>query len=74
MAGYDPKKAAEYNKLRQQGLNDEAAFQQSGISNADADNYVVNDVPGDAGRGTIGPAITGPIVPRPGSPGTSLTT
>ena len=59
MAGYDPKKAAEYNKLRQQGLNDEAAFQQSGISNADADNYVVNDVPGDSGRGTIGPAIIG---------------
>ena len=59
MAGYDQKKAAEYNKLRQQGLSDEAAFQQSGISNADADNYVVNDVPGDAGRGTIGPAIIG---------------
>jgi len=59
MAGYDPKKAAEYNKLRQQGLSDEAAFKQSGISDADADNYVVNDVPGDPGRGTIGPVIFG---------------
>ena len=59
MAGYDPKKAAEYNRLRQAGLTDEAAFQQSGISDADADNYVVNDVPGDPGRGTIGPVIFG---------------
>jgi hypothetical protein len=59
MAGYDPKKAAAYNKLRQQGLSDEAAFQQSGISNSESDNYVVNDVPGDTGRGTIGPAIIG---------------
>ena len=59
MAGYDPKKAAAYNKLRQQGLSDEAAFQQSGITDAETDNYVVNDVPGDSGRGTIGPAIIG---------------
>jgi hypothetical protein len=57
--GYDPKKAEAYNKLRQQGLSDEAAFKQSGISDADADNYVVNDVPGDPGRGTIGPFIVG---------------
>jgi len=59
MAGYDPKKAAAYNKLRQQGLSDEAAFQQSGITDAEANNYVVNDVPGEPGRGTIGPAIAG---------------
>jgi hypothetical protein len=59
MAGYDPKKAAAYNKLRQQGLSDEAAFQQSGITDAEVDNYVVNDVPGDSSRGTIGPAIAG---------------
>jgi len=59
MAGYDPKKAAAYNKLRQQGLSDEAAFQQSGITAVETDNYVVNDVPGDSGRGTIGPAIVG---------------
>ena len=59
MAGYDPKKAAAYNKLRQQGLSDEAAFQQSGITDAETDNYVVNDVPGDSSRGTIGPAIVG---------------
>ena len=74
MAGYDPRKAAAYNKLRQQGLSDEAAFQQSGITDAETDNYVVNDVPGEPGRGTIGPVIAGPIVPRPASPGTSLTT
>jgi len=59
MAGYDPKKAAAYNKLRQQGLSDEDAFQQSGITDAEANNYVVNDVPGEPGRGTIGPAIAG---------------
>ena len=59
MAGYDPKKAAAYNKLRQQGLSDEAAFQQSGITDAETGNYVVNDVPGQPGRGTIGPAILG---------------
>jgi len=59
MAGYDPKKAAAYNKLRQLGLSDEAAFQQSGITDAETDNYVVNDVPGDSSRGTIGPAIVG---------------
>ena len=59
MAGYDPKKAATYNKLRQQGLSDEAAFRQSGITDAETDNYVVNDVPGEPGRGTIGPVIFG---------------
>ena len=59
MAGYDPKKAATYNRLRQAGLSDEAAFQQSGITDAEADNYVVNDVPGEPGRGTIGPVIFG---------------
>lgn len=59
MAGYDPKKAETYNKLRRQGLSDEAAFRQSGISDAEADNYVVNDVPGDPGRGSIGPFIAG---------------
>ena len=59
MAGYDPKKAETYNKLRQQGLSDEAAFRQSGISNSESDNYVVNDVPGDPGRGKIGPTIIG---------------
>ena len=65
MAGYDPKKAAAYNKLRQQGLSDEAAFQQSGITDAEADNYVVNDAKYNSdgslntNRGQIGPTVFG---------------
>ena len=57
--GYDPRKAAAYNKLRLQGLSDEAAFKLSGITDAETENYVVNDVPGDRSRGTIGPVIAG---------------
>ena len=57
--GYDPRKAAAYNKLRLLGLSDEAAFKLSGITDAETENYVVNDVPGDRSRGTIGPAIAG---------------
>ena len=73
-AGYDPKKAALYNKLRQQGLGDEAAAQQAGISSAERDSdYVVNDVPyNDDGtkntnRGQIGPVVygTGTITEAP---------
>lgn len=71
--GYDPKKAALYNKLRQQGLSDEAAFAQSGITDAEADNYVVNDTKYNSdgslntNRGQIGPTIfgTGTITEAP---------
>lgn len=65
MAGYDPKKAEAYNKLRQQGLSDEAAFKQSGITDAEADNYVVNDAKYNSdgslntNRGQIGPTVFG---------------
>ena len=71
--GYDAKKAALYNKLRQQGLSDEAAFTQSGITDAEADNYVVNDTKYNSdgslntNRGQIGPTIfgTGTITEAP---------
>ena len=59
MAGYDPKKAATYNRLRQQGLSDDDAAFQAGIVDTDAYNYVVNDIPGDPNRGTVGPVIFG---------------
>ena len=59
MAGYDPKKAATYNRLRQAGLSDDAAASQAGIVGDDAFDYVVNDIPGDPNRGTVGPVIFG---------------
>ena len=59
MAGYDPRKAATYNKLRQSGLSDDEAAAQAGIVDTDAYNYVVNDIPGDPNRGTVGPVIFG---------------
>ena len=59
MAGYDPKKAATYNRLRQAGLSDDAAASQAGIVGDDTFNYVVNDIPGDPNRGTVGPVIFG---------------
>lgn len=59
MAGYDPKKAATYNRLRQAGLSDDDAAFQAGIVDTDAYNYVVNDIPGDPNRGTVGPVIFG---------------
>jgi hypothetical protein len=59
MAGYDPRKAATYNKLRQSGLSDDDAAAQAGIVDTDAYNYVVNDIPGDPNRGTVGPVIFG---------------
>jgi hypothetical protein len=45
MAGYDPKKAALYNKLKQQGLSDDEAWKQGGFTDADENNYVINDSP-----------------------------
>ena len=38
---YDPKKAATFNKLRQQGLSEDAALSQAGISDAEINNYAV---------------------------------
>ena len=44
MAGYDPKKAAEYNRLIQQGVAPEAAIAQSGITFEEQGNYEINAV------------------------------
>ena len=44
MAGYDPKKAAEYNKLIQQGVAPEAAIVQAGITYEEQGNYEINSV------------------------------
>ena len=44
MAGYDPKKAAEYNKLIQQGVDPEAAIAQAGITYEEQGNYEINSV------------------------------
>jgi len=74
MAGYDPKKAALYNKLKQQGLSDDEAWKQGGFTDADENNYVINDSPYNndgtknttrgqmgsfvVGSGTVQPALT----------------
>ena len=41
MAGYDASKAATFNKLRQQGLSEDAALTQAGIADAEINNYAV---------------------------------
>ena len=67
MPGYNPKKAAAYNQLRQQGLSEDQAARQAGISEAEDRFYEVNDVgsnnPKDASynpnRGKMGPPVQG---------------
>ena len=65
MAGYDPKKAALYNKLRKTGISEDQAWTQAGITPAEESNYVINDVPyNDDGskntnRGEMGAHIFG---------------
>lgn len=39
--GYDPKKAAAFNKLRQAGVSEDQALSQAGISDADLGNYAL---------------------------------
>ena len=51
--GYDPNKAATFNQLRQQGLSEEAAASQAGISNAPSGTYVYGD------NGQLGAPIMG---------------
>ena len=53
MAGYDAKKAALYNKLIQSGVSQDAAFTQSGITDADSTNYALGD------NGQLGSTIAG---------------
>ena len=45
MAGYDPKKAELYNKLRKSGISEDQAWTQAGITPDEEFNYVVNDSP-----------------------------
>jgi hypothetical protein len=65
MAGYDPKKAALYNKLRKTGISEDQAWKQAGITEAEEANYVINDSPyNDDGtkntnRGQMGAHIVG---------------
>jgi hypothetical protein len=62
---YDPKKAELYNKLRQQGVNEEQAWTQAGITPAEEFNYAINDSPynndgtKNTNRGQMGPLIIG---------------
>ena len=51
--GYDPAKAALYNKLIQDGIDPDAALKQAGISSANLGNYEVNDA-GQIGQIEIG--------------------
>ncbi len=53
---YDPNKAATFNQLRQQGLSEDAALAQAGITNADVGNYALG-TNGQMGALVIG---TGP--------------
>jgi hypothetical protein len=41
MAGYDAKKAALFNQLRQQGVSEDTALAQAGIGDADIGNYAL---------------------------------
>jgi hypothetical protein len=41
---YDPAKAALFNKLRQDGLSEDAAYDQAGIKGNDVYNYTANEV------------------------------
>ena len=50
---YDPKKAALFNQLRQQGVSEEAAIVQAGITDAEIDNYAIGT------NGQLGALIVG---------------
>jgi hypothetical protein len=64
---YDPRKAQILQQLLNQGLSEEAALRQAGISNSDVYYYTVNDVSGDPNRGRVEPTVLGP--PRSGRDG-----
>jgi len=67
MAGYDPKKAATFNQLKQQGLSDSEAQAQAGITKAEKKSYQINyagsDDPKSASYnpnyGKVGPQVSG---------------
>jgi hypothetical protein len=52
-SGYDPKKAATFNKLRQQGLSEDAALSQAGIGIVDINNYALGT------NGQLGALVVG---------------
>lgn len=64
-AGYDPKKAETFNKLRQSGLSEDQAWTQAGLTDNDIATYVINDSPynndgtKNTNRGQMGPLIVG---------------
>jgi hypothetical protein len=51
--GYDPAKAALFNKLIQDGLSEDAAAKQAGITEADFGNYIIGK------DGQLGPFVIG---------------
>lgn len=53
MSDYSPQKAALYNKLVQSGMSQDAAFAQSGITEAESTNYAIGD------NGQLGATIAG---------------
>jgi len=60
-SGYDPKKAAIFNQLRQDGLSEEAAATQAGIPLGDG-NYVLSGKYNADGTKNPNPGAMGPIV------------
>ena len=53
MADYSPKKAALYNKLIASGVSPDAAFTQSGITEAETGNYAL------CNNGQLGATVAG---------------
>jgi hypothetical protein len=60
-AGYDPKKAAVFNQLRQQGVGEDAAIAQAGITDAEIENYAIG-TNGQLGAFIIGFPASGRLV------------
>ena len=64
---YDPAKAATYNQLRQQGLSENQAADQAGISKTETKHYMVNEVGSNDPKsasynpnyGKMGPQVSG---------------
>lgn len=65
--GYDPKKASTYNQLKQQGLSENQAREQAGISQTEKKHYMVNEVGSNDPKsasynpnyGKMGPQVSG---------------
>ena len=58
---YDPKKAELFNQLRRQGLSEDAAILQSGITDAEINNYSIG-LNGELGALIIGAPTSLPII------------